>query len=97
MKYRIKYLPTFPEDRDVIKAHLSQFYPGTEKRFFSLLKKKISRLKDFPHMCPVYELDPDYRKLVAGQYIVLYTLDENKAIIEIHRMLPGSWDILSHM
>jgi len=97
MKYGIKYLPTFPADRDVIKAHLSQFYAGTEKRFFTLLRKKIKRLRDFPHMCPVYEIDTDYRKLVAGQYIVLYKVDESSAIVEIHRMLPASWDILNHL
>jgi plasmid stabilization system protein ParE len=97
MKYGIKYLPVFTVDRDVIRAHLSKFYTGTEKRFFILLRKKIKRLRSFPHICPVYEFDPFYRKLVVGQYVVLYTTDESRAIIEIHRMLPGSWDILSHL
>ena len=97
MRYAIKYLPTFSSDRDAIRVHLSQYYAGTEKRFFTLLRKKISRLRDFPAMCPIYEIDPVYRKLVVGQYIVLYTLDESRAIIEIHRILPGSWDILKHL
>jgi plasmid stabilization system protein ParE len=97
MKYGIKYLPVFTEDREVTKAHLSRFYAGTEKRFFTLLRKKIRQLRDNPHMYPVYEIDNDYRKLVVGQYIVLYSVDESSAIVEIHRMLPGSWDILSHL
>jgi len=97
MKYGIKYLPVFMKDRDVIKTHLSRFYAGTEKRFFTLLRKKIKRLRDHPHICPVYEIDIDYRKLVVGQYIVLYTVYESSTIVEIHRMLPGSWDILNHL
>jgi len=95
--YGIKYLPTFPADRDAVKAYLSRFYAGTEKRFFTLLRKKIRQLRDYPQMYPVYEGDPYYRKFVVGQYIVFYTIDESSATVEIHRILPGSWDILKHL
>ena len=66
MKYRVEYLPQTITDIATIKEYLSQFYPGTSKRFFTLLKKKISIIKLYPLSCPVYEEDPDYRKLVVG-------------------------------
>jgi len=93
MKYKIKYLPTFPADRDAVRTHLSQFYPGTEKRFFTILRKKIKQLKDFPLMYPVYEDKPEYRKMVAGDYLVFYSVNEDAKIVEIRRILHGSQNI----
>ena len=70
MVYRIKFMEDTVADRDHIKAYLSKFYPGTEKRFFSLLRKKIARLKSFPFSCLEYEDDVDYRILVVNDYLV---------------------------
>jgi len=93
MKYRLRYMEDTVTDREDIKAYLSQYYPGTAKRFFTLLKKKIARLKTFPESCPIYEDDPYYRKLVAGEYLVFYALNDDEKLIEIHRILHGSMDI----
>ena len=97
MKYRLKYMEDTISDRDNIKNHLSKFYPGTTKRFFSMLKKKITRLKTYPESCPIYEDDPDYRKLVAGDYLVFYMINEKEKKVEIHRILHGSMDINQHL
>ena len=97
MNYRLKYMEDTIADRDKIKAHLSKFYPGTAKRFFSLLKKKTTRLKTYPESCPVYEDDPDYRRLVVGDYLVFYMINDNAKTVEIHRILHGSMDISQHL
>jgi len=93
MKTEVIYLPEAISDQANIKIYLSQFYPGTSQRFFSLLKTKIARLKTYPYSCPVYEDDPDYRKLVVGDYLVFYMIDENEKRVEIHRILHGSRDV----
>jgi len=93
MKYRSKYLPVFMADRDVIRAHLSRFYTGTEKRFFTLVRKKIKQLSDFPLMYPVFEFDPNYRKMVIGDYLLFYIVDEDNKMVEIHRIFHGAQDI----
>jgi addiction module RelE/StbE family toxin len=93
MRVEIIYLPTSISDQADIKTHLSQFYPGTAKRFFALLKKKINRLKTYPYSCPIYEDFPDYRKLVVGDYLVFYIVHEETNTIEVHRILHGSRDI----
>jgi addiction module RelE/StbE family toxin len=93
MRTEVIYLPKAIFDQADIKTYLSQFYPGTSKRFFDLLKKKIIRLKTHPYSCPVYEDDPDYRKLVVGDYLVFYIVNEDTKIIEIHRILHGSRNI----
>ena len=93
MRYRIRFLLETTTDRANIKAYLDQFYAGSAKRFFVLLKKKISRLKDFPYSCQIYEDNTDYRKLIVGDYLVFYVVNEDEKFVEIHRILHSSRDI----
>jgi len=97
MKTEVIYLPEAISDQANIKKYLSQFYPGTSQGFFSLLKKKIARLKTYPYSCPVYEDDPDYRRLVVEDYLVFYMIVESAKRVEIHRILHGSRDIGQHL
>ena len=98
MKYRIKYLPDTVADRAEILAYLSQYYESTVRNFFTALKEKTARLKDFPYSCPAYEDDPDYRRLVVGDYLVFYMVNEDDKTVEIHRIFHGSQDIkLDHL
>jgi len=97
MKYRLRYMDDTVTDREHIKAYLSQFYPGTARKFFALLKKKTVRLKTFPYSCPEYEDVPDYRKLVVGDYLVFYVVNEDAKTVDIHRILHGSRDIRQHL
>jgi len=55
MKYRLKFMPATIRDRNIIKAYLSQFYPGTSKRFFAHFKKKTAQIQEHPLSCPIYE------------------------------------------
>jgi plasmid stabilization system protein ParE len=93
MKYRIKFLSEAADDREIIIAYLSQYYKSTVKKFLQLLKKRISQLKQFPYSCPIYEDDPDYRRLVVGEYLVFYIINENDKMIEIHRIFHGSRNV----
>ena len=93
MKYRIRYLPETVSDRNEVKAYLAKYYESTVNDFFALLKEKTTRLKEFPYSCPIYEDDPDYRKLVVGDYLVFYMVNEENKTVEIHRIFHGSRDI----
>ena len=97
MKYSIRYLPDTVTDRDEIKEYLSQYYESTVENFFKLLKEKTSRLKEFPYSCPVYEHDPDYYRMVVGDYLVFYIVNEDDGVVEIHRIFHGSKDIRQHL
>ena len=93
MIYIVKFLPEAQGDLKDIHTYLSQFYEGTAGRFFSALKISIENLKSNPFMAQVYTKRLPYRRLIVGDYIVLYKIDENKTLIEIHRILHGSRDI----
>lgn len=97
MKYKLKYMEDTLVDRTQINEYMSQFYPGTAKRFFTKLKKQTARLKDYPYSCPVYEDDLDYRVLVVGEYLVFYMVDDDSKVVEIHRVFHGSKDISKEM
>ena len=97
MNYRIRYLPETLKDKAEIKQYLSQYYASTVKKFFALLKKRIAQVKQFPYSSPVYEDDADYRRLVVGDYLVFYMIDEANKIVEIHRIFHGLKDIRSQI
>jgi addiction module RelE/StbE family toxin len=93
MKYKIKYLSETVADRDEIKKYLSQFGANTPKKFFDLLKHNIEVIKKYPYSCQAYDGDPDYRKMVVGDYLVFYIVNDDEKTIEIHRMFHASRDI----
>jgi len=92
-KYRIRFLEDTVRDKEEIRSYLSHYYENTASRFFRLLKEKISRLKDFPYSCQVYEYDQDYRVLIVEDYLVFYIVNDDDKAIEIHRIFHGSKDI----
>jgi plasmid stabilization system protein ParE len=91
MRYKVQFLEIAKQDKNQIKNYLQKFYPSTPRRFIEGLKECINNIKTMPYMYPVY--DSDYRKIVIGNYLVFYTINEDKKIIEIHRILPGAWDL----
>jgi plasmid stabilization system protein ParE len=93
MPYNVKFLEIAKHDKNQIKNYLQRFYPGTPKRFIEKLKVCINNIKESPFMYPVYDYDPDYRKIGIGNYLAFYTNNEEKKLIEIHRILPGVWDL----
>ena len=97
MKYRIKYLPETVTDREEIRDYLSQYYASTVKEFFALLKEKTAQSRGFHYSYPQYVDDPDYRRLVVGDYLVFYMVNEDNKIVEIHRIFHGSRDIKRHL
>ena len=97
MKYNLTYLPGANRNLLEIDEYLSQFYPSTPAKFFSELDEKIELLKEHPYMCPKYIYNEKYRRLVVGDYLLFYTVDDDNNEILIHRILHGSQDITQHL
>ena len=93
MKYTIKFLQIARDDLREVRTYLSQFYPSTAGNFLTELRKQVDRLKDMPLMCEQYHDEPYYRKLMVGDYLVFYHVNDENRMIEIHRVLHGSRDI----
>ena len=97
MDYKIKYLPLAVQDLRDIAQYLSSFYPKTATRVLREIRGKVEKLSATPNMCEEYEHDPSYRKLVADQYLVFYRVQEEQQIVEIHRVLRGSWNLPQYL
>ena len=48
-------------------------------------------------MYPLYPENPEYRRMVVDNYIVLYQIYEEVKKIEIYRILRASWDLPKYL
>ncbi|MDR2569551.1 MAG: type II toxin-antitoxin system RelE/ParE family toxin [Oscillospiraceae bacterium] len=97
MKYRVDFLPKAERDMEDIEEYLSQFYPSTARKLFEKMHEKASMLEDLPYMCPAYEIDPDFRRMVIDDYLLFYTVNEEERMVDIHHIFRASRDITSQM
>ena len=97
MTYKIKYLPLAVQDLNDVARYLSGFYPKTASRVLKEMRDKITKLSDNPKMCEIYPLDPVYHKMVIDQYLVFYQVNDHAGIVEIHRILRGSWNLPQYL
>ena len=97
MTYKIKYLPLAVQDLNDVARYLSGFYPKTASRVLKEMRDKITKLGDTPKMCEIYPTDPVCHKMVVDQYLVFYQVNEEARIVEIHRVLRGSWNLPQYL
>ena len=93
MTYKIKYLPLAVQDLNDIARYLSGFYPKTARRVLKECGKR-SQSWGMPHGC--VKSMPLTRPM-ADQYLVFYHVNENVKVVEIHRVLRGSWNLPQYL
>ena len=87
MKYKVTFLPGAYHNLREIDDYLSRFYPSTPAKFFKELDKKLMLLEDCPYIGALYMPNPKYRRVIVGDYLTFYTVDDEKRLIEVHRVL----------
>ena len=97
MGYRIEYMDSALIDMAVIKEFLSQYYESTWRNTAGNIERHIGFLQEIPYGFPLYPGSDTYRKLVAGDYIVLFKIIEQSSIVEIHAIWHGKMSILEHL
>lgn len=90
--YKVRTLSTAKDDFKQIKQYLSQYSSNTAKKFFDEYKSKLDLIKIFPNMYEQSSIDPDYRRMIVGDFLVFYRVDEKTGIISIERAGHGSRD-----
>jgi mRNA-degrading endonuclease RelE of RelBE toxin-antitoxin system len=81
-------------DMAVIKEYQSQYYENTWIKTAGEIEHHIGFLKEIPYGFPLYPGSETYRKLTAGDYIVLYKVIEEKHIVEVHAIWHGKMNII---
>jgi len=97
--YRLSYLSVAGRDIADATLHIAETL-GAPKAALDLLDsldESITRLKEFPYSCRVYQfakpLQREYRILNVKNYAVLYTIDEELKTVEIYRVIYAKRDI----
>jgi plasmid stabilization system protein ParE len=73
----------------------AQFSQKFQNRVKTELQSCIVSLADFPFLAPIYNDNPNYRKLVVLHYLVFYKVSETERAVEIHRVLHSSRDVFT--
>ncbi|MEW6697991.1 MAG: type II toxin-antitoxin system RelE/ParE family toxin [Bacillota bacterium] len=93
MMYRLSYLPVASRDIADTVNYIAETLCAPKAAFDLLiaLDESISRLKDFPYSCRVYQpvkpLEHEYRILHVKNYAVFYTVKEQEKLVEIFRVI----------
>ncbi|MGB4313387.1 MAG: type II toxin-antitoxin system RelE/ParE family toxin [Natronincolaceae bacterium] len=91
--YRLSYLPVANRDITDIVNYIAETLaaPKAALDLLKALHESISRLKDFPYSCRVYQpvkpLEQEYRILTIKNYAVFYTVNEQDKLVEIYRVI----------
>jgi plasmid stabilization system protein ParE len=97
LTYSIRFSPLAEKDKKDIKMYLSKYYSETPRRFTALLKERIANLKDNPYLYPEHPDNTNYRRMLVGNYVVFYKVNDLEKQNDIYRILRASWDLPKHL
>ena len=97
MTYKIVYTAFAERDIWEIAYHLSDHSLPAAESFLRSVKDKIDGLADMPLMYTKIEDYHEYRKMVAGNYIVLYEVNEQNKAVVILRVVHGKRNYQGNM
>ena len=93
MSYQATYSDDAKQDAKEIVTYLAQFYASTARNFKTMLTERVNALKTTPLIYPAYENDMFFRRMVLGDYLLFYNVDEERKLITVHRIFHHARDI----
>jgi plasmid stabilization system protein ParE len=103
MQYSIVYTRLAKSDIGEIVTYISETpkAPKAALDLISALEKSIKTLEKFPYAHQVYitnkMLENEYRFIPVKNYLVFYTVKEDKKKVVIYRVFYGSMDYASRL
>ncbi|MCL2171877.1 MAG: type II toxin-antitoxin system RelE/ParE family toxin [Defluviitaleaceae bacterium] len=91
-KFKVEITPAFESDLRRFEHNL-EAYPRKIARITAKIHKSLLLLHAMPLIYPVYLDVPKYRKIVIEDYLVLYTVDKRKNLVEVRRLLYSRMNI----
>jgi plasmid stabilization system protein ParE len=96
-EYSVKLLGMAEDDLDEICEYLSRFYPGTVGRFLEVLEESFDHAAYNPRIYQPYEWNKKYRRIVAGDYLAFYKIDDDEKRVDVYRILHGKRNIPEYL
>ena len=97
MNFHVEFLEEAEADMDGIDEYLYQFSKKAADDFITRVEKQTLMLEDTPYMCPAYEDDPFFRRMVVDGYSLFYSVDEQENLVTIHRVFHHSRNISQYL
>lgn len=97
--YTLEYLPSAKRDMEDIAEYIGVKLanPAAVYKLAEKMVREAEKLTDMPYKCGVYfsprPLKHEYRKLLVGNYIMFYYVDEYDKLITISRVIYAKRDI----
>lgn len=92
-EYEVGFLSIAYDDLANAINNISQVSDNAAVNFLNGLDRQTEYLKKTPEMYPLDENHPPYRKMVLGDYLLFYIIDEKKHEVEISRILPARMEL----
>ena len=96
--YELEYLPAARQDMIDIVRYISDELgnPDAAERLAAELIEAGERLTEFPYAYPAYTpirpLTREYRKLSVRNYLMFYSVSEEKKLVTVARVIYGKRD-----
>ena len=94
MSYRVIYLDAALNDMAEIKDYLDKYSTEAWSKLVDKMERSVKSLEQFPNIGERYK---NYRRLVCGDYLVFYQVNEEDKTVLVVRFLHGSLDIRSRL
>ena len=91
--YAVTFLSPAYEDLAAALQNIGAFSKNAAEKFIDDLERQTEYLETMPMMYPACENFPPYRRMVLGDYLVFYLVDDAKHTVEIYRILPARMDL----
>jgi len=95
--YKAVYLPEAIDKIFKIEDYLNQHSPTAAAEFTDMVDERVEALRDHPLMCQAYDRDPFFRRMVLGDYILFYSVDEKRKLVVIHLIFHHAEDVDRNM
>ena len=98
--YRIDVSEPAENDlRDIVRYISAQLdAPLTALKMLDMIDEALNGLEDMPQRCPLARDERlaamGYRKLIIKSYIAFFTIDENRKVVDVERILYARRDWL---
>ncbi len=96
-KYRLEILGLAQTDIVGIESYYAQYDESAARHIMERLYCCLKALENMPYMGQKSDIDTAFRRLVVDNYLAFYTVDDEKRLVEVHRVLHGAMDVKKHI
>jgi len=92
-KYQVRLQGETKDDMENIRKYKGRYSSSAPSRIVAKILDRLDDLSLMPYSGRASDYDQDYRQIPVEDYMVLYRVDDDRGVIEIHYILHQSRNI----